>query len=142
MSGKLSMNDSDPKNDLPHREVIDQLPVSDSWKRVFRLIDKAGGPSFPNLKSLSVEERAIAYRFNFLAFLFGPLYYAFKGMVKKALLFLVLAFAFNVALSLLMEAVGFGEYDRYLVYGIAAVFAVRANIDYYKKMVLGDNGWW
>lgn len=74
--------------------------------------------------------------------MFGPLYYAFKGMVKKALLFLVLAFAFNVALSLLMETVGLGEYDRYLVYGIAAVFAIRANIDYYKKMVLGDNGWW
>lgn len=61
MSGKLFMYDSDPKPDLPHAARIDQLPVSDSWKRVFRLIDKAGGPNFPKLKNLSVEERAIAY---------------------------------------------------------------------------------
>jgi len=25
---------------------------------------------------------------------------------------------------------------------IPVIFATRANIDYYKKMVLGDNGWW
>lgn len=127
---------------MPHGERIEELSVSDSWKRVFRLIDKAGGPTFPRLKSLSAEERAIAYRLNFLAFLFGPLYYAAKGMVKKALVFLLIAIAVCVALTLSLDWLGLAEYDRFIGPAFAVVFALRANIDYYKKMVLDDNGWW
>jgi len=25
---------------------------------------------------------------------------------------------------------------------LAAIYGLRANADYYRKMVLGDNGWW
>ena len=42
----------------------------------------------------------------------------------------------------LLDQFGYEKLANALGYGVGAVFAVRANIDYYKKMVLGDNGWW
>ena len=47
-----------------------------------------------------------------------------------------------IALELLLVMIGFGQFGKALGYGVSAVFAIRANIDYYKKMVLGENGWW
>lgn len=120
---------------------IDALPVSDSWKQKFRLIQKAGGPKQPNLKSLSSGER-MKIVFNIVAFLFGPIYYLVKGMWKKALSLFGASLAAIVVLGTILELLGFPKLADALGYGAAAFFAVRANIDYYKKMVLGDNGWW
>ena len=98
-------------------EQIAALPISDKWKQRFSAIHHAGGIKMPKFKELPAEERRKAFSFNFLAFFFGPIYYATKGMWKKGL-------------------------ALFLGYGISAVFATRANIDYYKKMLLNDNGWW
>jgi len=123
------------------RSDIESLPVSVSWKRKFRLIEKAGGPRQPNLKALSSGER-LKIGFNILAFLLGPLYYLAKGMWKKAIaLFGACALAILV-IGLALNFVGLGKLGNALGYGAAAIFAVRANIDYYKRMVLGDKGWW
>lgn len=120
---------------------IDSLPVSTSWKLKFRLLQKAGGPSQKNLKALSSGER-FKISLNLLAFLFGPLYYLAKGMWKKALSLFVVCAAAIVAVGFALELAGLSKVANALGYGAAAVFAVRANIDYYKKMVLGENGWW
>ena len=120
---------------------IDGLDVSESWKRRFRLIQRAGGPRMPQAKDLSFGERSKAM-FNVLAFLFGPVYYLFKGMWRKALTFFVSVTAVVFVIALILELNGLGEYSRSLAYGAAAFFGIRANIDYYKKMVLRDNGWW
>lgn len=120
---------------------IDSLPVSISWKLKFRLLQKAGGPSQKNLKALSSGER-FKISLNLLAFLFGPLYYLAKGMWKKALSLFVVCAAAIVAVGFALELAGLSKVANALGYGAAAVFAVRANIDYYKKMVLGENGWW
>jgi len=120
---------------------IDGLPVSDGWKRKFRLIQKAGGPKQTQFKSLTSGER-MKISFNILAFLFGPIYYIVKGMWKKGLALFGACFGVLVVLSVLLELAGLGKVANALGYGAAALFAVRANIDYYKKMVLGDNGWW
>lgn len=117
------------------------MPVSNSWKQKFRLMEKAGGPKQPNLKSLAAGER-FKIGFNILAFLFGPLYYLVKGMWKKALSLFCVCLVAIVAVGVILELVGLGHVGNALGYGAAAVFAVRANIDYYKKMVLGENGWW
>ena len=37
----------------------------------------------PKFKELPAEERRKAFSFNFLAFFFGPIYYAIKGMWKR-----------------------------------------------------------
>ncbi|MET0335796.1 MAG: DUF2628 domain-containing protein, partial [Rhizobacter sp.] len=80
--------------------------------------------------------------FNVLAFLFGPLYYLTKGMWKKALSLFGACIVVVVVVGVVLDLFGFGKIADALGYGAAAIFAVRANIDYYKKMVLGDNGWW
>lgn len=120
---------------------IADLPVSDTWKTKFMLMEKAGGVKMPQHKALSGGER-MKISFNVLAFLFGPFYYMAKGMWKKAITLFVVSLAIVVLLEILLEMAGLGRFGKALTYGVAAVYAVRANIDYYKKMVLRQNGWW
>lgn len=121
---------------------IDELKVSKVWKDRFKLLRDAGGPSMPNLKSIPLKERRKYSQFNILAFLFGPFYYLAKGMWRKAIsLFSVCVLAATI-LEFVLQSLGFAALGKAVGYGIAAIFAVRANIDYYKKMVLNDNGWW
>ena len=121
---------------------IDSLPVSDTWKKRFNWIRKAGGPSMPNLKTMPRAERKGFNQFNILAFLFGPFYYLAKGMWRKSISLFVVCAAVVIALEFLLVMIGFERFGKALGYGVSTVFAIRANIDYYKKMVLGKNGWW
>jgi hypothetical protein len=121
--------------------IIDNLDVSEKWKTKFRAITLAGGPKLPDFKKLEKRDRRKAFGFSILGFLFGPIYYAVKGMWKRGLvLFLGMAVLVIIG-AIILEYFGFGRLGRALGYGMAAVFALRANIDYYKKMVLNDNGW-
>ena len=117
-------------------DPISRLDVSESWKRTFRLIDQAGGPALPHFRDLSFGER-FGLNFNILAFFFGPFYYLAKGLWRQAVVY----FIFTVVLALLLEAMGLGKLARGVGYGFAAVYAIRANISYYKKVVLGDTPW-
>ena len=121
---------------------IDSLPVSATWKKRFNWLKKAGGPSMPNLKTMPKAERKGFSFFNILAFLFGPFYYLAKGMWRKGISLFIVCAAVVIALEFLLVMIGFGQFGKALGYGVSAVFAVRANIDYYKKMVLGENNWW
>lgn len=123
-------------------ELIAALPVSAKWQTRFRAIQRAGGAQMPDLKPLSAAERRAAVSLNILAFLFGPIYYACKGMWKKALTLFLVGALIVIGLGLVLDHFGYQKIANALGYGVAALFAVRANIDYYKKMVLGDNGWW
>ena len=117
-------------------DSISRLGVSESWKCKFRLIEKAGGPDLPHFRDLPFGER-FGLNFNVLAFIFGPFYYLAKGLWRQAVLY----FVFAVALVLLLEAMGLGKLSRGVGYGFAAAYALRANISYYKKVVLGDTPW-
>lgn len=117
-------------------DLITRLDVSDSWKRKFRLIEKAGGPTFPNARELSFGERR-AIGFNFLAFFFGPFYFLAKGLWRPALAYTLLAIAVGVTLDLVSK----GKLAHGLGYGFAAVYAMRANVTYYRKVVLGETPW-
>jgi hypothetical protein len=133
-----------PVSDVPAplaAAAIAGLPVSEAWKTRFQFLEKAGGVKMPRLKALGTGER-MKLSFNILAFLFGPFYYLAKGMWKKAIALFVVCAAAVLVLAVLLEMAGFGQFGKSLGYGVAAIFAVRANIDYYKKMVLGQNGWW
>ena len=121
--------------------VIDALEVSDKWKEKFRAIALAGGPSLPDLKKLPRHKRRKAFSFNVLAFLFGPIYYIAKGMWKKGLAIFFIALVLIVVLGVILDYFGLGKVADLLGYAVSAVYALRANIDYYKKMVLRDNGW-
>ncbi|MGB4075472.1 DUF2628 domain-containing protein [Pseudomonas sp.] len=132
---------ADPES-LVSDEQIAALPISDKWKQRFSTIHHAGGIKMPKFKQLPAEERRKAFSFNILAFLFGPIYYAIKGMWKKGLSLFVVCAAAVIALGIGLDYLGYGKLANALGYGVGAVFAVRANIDYYKKMLLNDNGWW
>lgn len=113
--------------------------VSAGWQRKFALIEKAGGPKLPQSKALSFGER-MKVVFNVWGFLVGPLYYLLKGMWKKAIVLTLIAFAIILVLELLLQAMQMSDLSTYFV--APAIFGSRATIDYYKKVVRGDNGWW
>lgn len=117
-------------------DTISHLEVSETWKRKFRLIEKSGGPDLPHFRDLQFGER-FSLNFNVLAFILGPFYYLAKGLWRQAILY----FIFAVALVLLLEAMGLGKFSRGIGYGFGAVYALRANISYYKKVVLGETPW-
>ena len=120
---------------------IETLPVSDTWKKRFRWIKAAGGPSLKDAKNVPKEQRLTFGLFNILAFLFDPIYYIAKGMWKRALMYSLLIYSALFVIVYIMIANGYGQYANSIGYGAAALFAMRANLDYYKKMVLNDNGW-
>jgi hypothetical protein len=120
---------------------INSLKVSEAWREKFRVIEKAGGPRLPKFRSVPYKERK-TIGFNGFGFLFGPFYYLAKGMWRKAITYFGGGVAIIVVLSIVMDMLGFKDAERYLGYGMAGAFAVRANIDYYKQMVLDENDWW
>lgn len=129
-------------NDEPFGNVIEGLSVSEKWKIRFRAIALAGGPKMPNLKNLPKSDRRKAYGLNILAFLFGPFYYMAKGMWKRGLALFAVLLVVVIALGFVLEHFGLGRVSNSLGYGVGAVFGLRANIDYFKKMVLNNNEWW
>lgn len=130
---------SQPTTTVPPRAKADpiaRLQVSESWKRKFRLIEKAGGPDLPHFRDLPFGER-FSLTFNVLALILGPFYYLTKGLWRQALFYFIIA----VALILLLNAVGLGSFSRSIGYGLGVAYSFRANISYYKKIVLGDAPW-
>jgi hypothetical protein len=117
------------------------LPVSDNWKAKFFLLEKAGGVKMASIKALSTSER-MKITFNLVAFLFGPIYYVVKGMWKKGLAIFGASLVVVLVIGFFMELAGLSRFANALGYGAAAFYAIRANVDYYKKMVLKQNGWW
>lgn len=95
-----------------------------------------------NLKDMPKSERMENSSFNTFALLFGPLYYIEKGMWKKGIALFVVCLIAVILLKIVLNMFGFAKTGNLMGYGISAVFAVRANIDYYKMMVLGEKGWW
>jgi hypothetical protein len=120
----------------PQRDNISRLDISDKWKARFRAIEAAGGPDLPNFRDLPMSDRRII-QFNWIAFFFGPFYYLAKGLWRQAVVYVLLA----IACVLIMEAIGLGKFGRAVGYGFAAVYAMRANLSYYKKLVLGEAPW-
>lgn len=116
---------------------IDGLSVSDTWKARFHLIKRAGGPRLTQLKTLSKKERRKAFSLNILAFFFGPVYYLTKGMWRQALsltlLCMLVIYALGVA-GVNLDHMGLG-----VATGI--LFGMKANLDYYRKMVLCETKW-
>ena len=120
----------------PRRDNISRLHISDKWKARFGAIERAGGPDLPKFRDLPMSDRR-GIQFNWIAFFLGPFYYIAKGLWRQAIVYILLA----IACVLIMEVIGLGEFGRAVGYGFAAVYAVRANISYYKKLVLGEAPW-
>jgi hypothetical protein len=113
--------------------------VSAGWKKKFALIDKAGGVDMPNASKLTFWQR-FTVKYNFWAFLFGPIYYMVKGMWKRAITLTGAAIVLTIVLAVVA-----GYFHRsFPGIGLLApiMFGVFANEHYYKKVVQRNNGWW
>ena len=116
--------------------------LSDGWKTRFAALQKAGGVDLPQSITLTMAERAMVL-FNPWAFLFGPFYYVAKGMARKAVALCVAALVLAAVIRLTLTALGLHSvmFSALVFFIPSALFATRANIDYFKKMVLDDEGW-
>lgn len=120
--------------------VLPDLP--ERWKVRFALLHKAGGVSLPQSIALTLPEHALL-RFNGLAFLFGPLYYCALGMWRKALTLGFLALMLVFFVRALLGALGLGGsgFDAMAFLFAPLLYAMRANVDYFTRKVLQDDGW-
>ncbi|HEY0062421.1 MAG TPA: DUF2628 domain-containing protein [Telluria sp.] len=125
-------------SDGPSREAhIMGLPVSAAWKAKFLLIERAGGAYLPSVQDLpSSDQRKV--KWNILAFVFWPFYYAYLKMWQKGGLMVALSLLLILIGSVLLKGFGLGILSNglYLLPGI--YFAYQANTDYYRKMVLRE----
>jgi uncharacterized protein DUF2628 len=121
-------------NDIDH--------VNDNWHQRFTFFDTYGLPSSSPrardaFKELSWWTRS-RMSWNFLAFLFGPLYFFAKGMWRKGLVLLMSAIALGTGVALLdlPEMV-----DRAGSLVIPAMAASAANYAYYLHVVMESRSW-
>lgn len=121
---------------------IDALDISDTWKKRFKAMRKAGYPQRLDRNALDDDEKKHLKLFNILGYLFGPFYYFSKGMWKKGISLTVVVIVVVVILDLALKAMGLVSPAEALKFGGPAAFAAKVNMDYYKTMVLGDKGWW
>lgn len=120
-------------------DKINSLNVNDSWKRKFSTICRAKPISFGFIpKFENPKELNFSAKFNFLAFFFSVIYYAIKGMWKKALSILGL----NIILVIIVSMIN-PNFAQFVTYGIAGLAAGMANNDFYRFKVLDEgNFWW
>lgn len=120
-------------------DPIARLDVSEFWKERFRLIEKAGGPDLPLIRNLPSAER-MKIGFNWLAYLlavlFGPIHYFVKGLWRQGLVYL----GITILVLMLLAAIGINPRAAVAI-GMAAIYASRINVGYYRKVVLGNAPW-
>ena len=114
--------------------------LSESWKNKFILIEKAGGVKLPNFKKLTFGERSKIIT-NILGFLFGPIYYIIKGMWKKAITLILISAVIIFIMNIIAVMLGKPFIANMANFTGAAICGSRANIDYFKKIRMNDNGW-
>src|SRR5450755_1475944 len=118
--------------------------LSQWWIERFALIEKAGGPDY--VRDLPYWERRKVLT-NWCGFFFCFFYYLFLGMWKKGIVLALLCMAGSIILIVILSVMGVpasivNRISWGLSAGVAGVFRYRANIDYYNKVMLGENGWW
>jgi hypothetical protein len=116
--------------------------ISDAWRARFAVLHKAGGAAMPQSIALTLGERAMV-RFNLPAFLLGPVYYAAMGMWKKGVSLALLSIVLVLLARLLLGAAGLAHSGfAAMVFAIPSLlYATRANIDYFTRVVLQDDSW-
>jgi hypothetical protein len=81
--------------------------------------------------------RNIRINMNFLAYLFGPFYYAVKGMWRQALTFLLVVVGVVTALSLLGASDGV---VKFVTSAFPVLYGYTANYAYFRH-VNGERSW-
>ncbi|AMV41750.1 DUF2628 domain-containing protein [Paraburkholderia caribensis] len=122
---------------------FNRLP--EKWRQRFAAIDKAGGERvrwwrWPNAKELTAKEKRLITA-NLWGFVFGPFYYLYLGLWRKAITLSLLALAIDLILGIVGDALNLSV-DRFLWIVSAVIFKQCANVDYYRKTILKRREWW
>lgn len=134
-----------PTIDVSTAAAVDSGGFSEKWRQRFAAIEKAGGERtrwwrWPEGKQLTGKEKRLITS-NLWAFVFGPFYYLYLGLWRKAITLLVAVLVIDFILEIAGNAVGF-PVDRFLWIVSAIMFKQCANVDYYRKTVLNRREWW
>jgi hypothetical protein len=126
-----------------------QHQISTGWQRAFDLIVRSGGreagwsfPYFSYGKLAWFERIRLSSAW---ALIFGPFYYLAKGMWRQAISYTAVFTAVTLAITYACGIAGIrGTPNTNLMEAIAfdVFLQQRAKFDYYRKCVLGYNGWW
>lgn len=132
---------------IPASAVLadDLAGLSEKWRRRFAAIEKAGGERtrwwrWPEAKRLTGKEKRLITS-NLWAFVFGPFYYLYLGLWRKAITLSLVALMIDVILGMAGDALDF-PVDHFLWIVSAVMFRQCANVDYYRKTVLKRREWW
>ncbi|QBQ96919.1 DUF2628 domain-containing protein [Paraburkholderia pallida] len=123
----------------------DFAELPEKWRQRFATIEKAGGERvrwwrWPAAKQLSTKEKRLITS-NLWAFVFGPFYYLYLGLWRKAITLSLVALVLDVILSMAGDALNI-PIDNFLWIVSAIMFKQCANVDYYRKTVLKRREWW
>ncbi|KGX07415.1 zinc-ribbon domain protein [Burkholderia pseudomallei] len=125
--------------------VDDVAELPEKWRQRVAVIEKAGGDRvrwwrWPEVKRLTGKEKRLITS-NVWAFVFGPFYYLYLGMWRKAITLSLLALVVVVILGMAGDALNV-PVDSFLWIVPAVMFKQCANVDYYRRRVLGRKEWW
>ena len=123
----------------------DLTGLHQKWQRRFAVIEKAGGKRarwwrWPEAKRLTAKEKRLITS-NLWAFVFGPFYYLYLGMWRKAITLTLPVLVIDGLLGMAGDAAGV-PVGHFLWIVSAVMFKQCANIDYYRKAVLKRKEWW
>lgn len=127
---------------IPEKELSE---LSEKWTRRFAAIEKAGGERtrwwrWPEAKQLTGKEKRLITS-NLWAFVFGPFYYLYLGLWRKAITLSFVALLIDFILDMAGDALNV-PVDHFLWIVSAVMFRQCANVDYYRKAVLKRREWW
>ena len=125
--------------------------VSPRWQKKFDLLEKVCGGHITSLSAILWNKAPAGgqkptFKDTLIltcwpAFVFGFLWYFYKGMWKKALVFV----GISVVLSVLLD-IFFGEKFETAALGVGIGYSMfvgrMATVDYYRQLKHGFNDWW
>jgi len=114
---------------------MEQVVLSPKWQKKFVSIAKING-SFSRINELKFGDR-----FNFLAFIFGPFYYFFKGMPQKGFTLIAATYFYSVNLTLFEHAIGITIPASAYAVPTSAICGIYANLDYYRLIIHNEKMW-
>ncbi|MCV7192379.1 DUF2628 domain-containing protein [Mycolicibacterium brumae] len=130
----------------PHRDWTDQpaedAGLADIWRRRFAFYDAYGTPNSSPEAQQAFKALPFGTRMrisgNFLAALFGPLYFFAKGMWRKGLSLLGLGLALGVVVAYTDFG---GAIDRALNFVVPMIALLTANWCYYLQVRFRSESW-
>jgi len=117
--------------------------LSAFWKEKFKTLDKIPNQRMrftPDLEGLTFKER-LKVAFNIWAFIFGPIYYFLKKLWVKGLLLFSFQLFYILFLDLFTMISGQSLSIHIYWAPPAAMYAIMANVDYYKYKTLNETLW-